>query len=157
MLVVMRFVAYFVLFMVAILLANAEGAWRAVQLATAALSTTIASGLGVAAMRSGTLIELSNRTLSVDLACTAVIIVALYSSLVLAYPVSSRQRLIGLGAGIPLILFANIGRIVAAIGVAARAPSAFQFFHDYLFQVGMVFVTVAIWTVWLSFARRDAR
>lgn len=155
--VVMRFALYFAALVVAIFLANAVGVWRNMQLATASLSTAIAGTLGLATTRSGILIGLTGRTLSIDLACTALFIVALYSALVLAYPVSPKMRLFGMAAGTPIILLANIGRIVAAIAVSAALPSEFQFFHDYLFEAGMVLVTVAIWAVWLSSARRDAR
>jgi exosortase/archaeosortase family protein len=155
--VVGRFAAYFAAFDLAILIAYATGVLNAMLLTTASISTRFVTLIGITATRSGTRILLPSRVLSVDLACTAVFIVALYAALVLAYPVSARNRLLGIAVGVPIILFTNIVRIVAAAEVSETAPSAFQFFHDYMFQVGMVLVTVAIWVAWLSFTRRDAR
>lgn len=155
--VVGRFAAYFAVFDVAIMFAYFAGALNAMLVGTATVSAQLAKWLGIAATRSGTLIYLSSRTLSVDLACTAVFIVALYAALVLAYPVSPQQRMLGIAFGVPIILVANVLRIVAAAQVAEIAPSAFQFVHDYMFQVGMVLVTAAVWAAWLSFARRHAR
>lgn len=155
--VVARFVAYFAAFVLAILIAFVTGRLDALLAGTASVSTRLISWVGIAATQSGTHVELSSRTLSIDLACTAVFIVALYVALVLAYPVSVKQRLLGIAAGVPVILVFNLVRIVAAAEVSQTAPSAFQFFHDYLFEVGMVLVTVAAWAAWLSFARRNAR
>jgi exosortase/archaeosortase family protein len=155
--VVGRFVAYFALMVVVIIAVDLLHGWGSVQLATTRVSAGVASGLGIALSQVGTRIDVGNRILAVDLPCTAVFIIALFSALVLAYPVSWRMRLLGLAAGIPVIVVSNIVRIVAAAGVSVGSPGAFDFFHDYLFQVGMVMVTVVVWAAWLSVARRNAR
>jgi len=155
--VVGRFAAYFGVFVLAILLGFASGKLQMLLVGTAAVSAKIAAWIGIAATTSGTHILLPSRTLSVDLPCTALFIVALFSALVLSYPVSWQQRLLGLAVGIPIILATNIVRIVAAAEVSESIPSAFTFFHDYLFQMGMVLVTVAIWAAWLTRAQRHAR
>lgn len=154
--IVGRFAAYFVVLDVAIMLGYATGWLGAVLEGTAAVATRIVTSIGIAAVRSGTLIRLPSRTLSVDLACTAVFVVALYVALILAYPVSAKNRLLGIALGVPAILAVNVMRIVATAQVSESAPSAFQFVHDYMFQVGMVLVTVAVWAAWLSYTRRHA-
>jgi exosortase/archaeosortase family protein len=154
---VVRFGMYFAVFSAAILFADKRGLFGPLQIATTAVSQTVVTWLGIAATRSGTLIYLPSRTLAIDLACTAIFIVALYAAIVLAYPVSVPQRLMGIAVGVPIILVGNILRIVAAAEVAQVAPRSFTFFHDYLFQVGMVLITVAAWAAWLSMVRRDAR
>ena len=112
---------------------------------------------GVWAVAIGPMIFLSSRTLSIDLACTAIHIAALYSALVLAYPVSVRTRLLGVAVGVPIILAANVARLVAGAHLAHAMPGAFDFVHDYLFQVGMILLTVGLWLGWLAYARHHAR
>jgi exosortase/archaeosortase family protein len=154
---VMRFAMYFVVFSAAILFAEKRGLFDSLRIGTTAVATTVVRWVGIPATRSGTLILLPGKTLAIDLACTAIFIVALYTAIVLAYPVSIPQRLLGMAIGVPIILLGNILRLVAAAEVARIAPSSFAFFHDYLFQVGMVLITVAAWAAWLSLVRRDAR
>ena len=152
-----RFLAYFVAFAGVISVIAAKGGFDWLTLGLAKTSISLIAFTGVNAVRSGNLIELPNRILSIDLACTAIFIVALFGALVLAYPVNPRMRLMGLAAGIPLILFANVARIVAVAHVAVISPQAFDFVHDYLFQVGMLLVSAALWAAWLAMARRHAR
>jgi archaeosortase B (VPXXXP-CTERM-specific) len=152
-----RFVAYFVLSVIAVTLVAAKGGWEWSRLATARVSATLMSATGVHAVLSGTLIRIPNRILAIDLACTGITIVALYCALILAYPVRWSYRLLGIAIGVPAILLANLVRIVAAAHVSATAPSAFTFVHVYLFQVGMVLVVAFIWAGWLSLGRRYAR
>jgi exosortase/archaeosortase family protein len=155
--VVGRFAVYFGGLVAAIMLSSVAGWLNSTLVGTAIVSTKLVTWAGIAAERSGALIHLHSRTLSIDLPCTAVFIVALYVALVVAYPVSVRDRLLGIALGVPIILVFNFGRIVAAAAVSESNPAAFTFFHDYLFQVGMVLVTVAAWAAWLSIVRRDAR
>jgi len=176
--VVGRLAIYFGGLVSAIMLANLAGMLNWMMMGTAIVSTRLYTWLGIAAMRSGTQIYLHSRTLSIDLACTAIFIMALYVALVLAYPVSARHRFLGLAIGIPSIVFANFVRLVAVAEVSESiqpafaflhdrwfhtlplsAPaysSTFTFFHDYLFQVGMVLVTVVALAAWLSYVRKDA-
>jgi exosortase/archaeosortase family protein len=153
---VVRFAAYFAVFSALILFLDSRGLLRWLQDVTAIASDAGVRMLGIGTVRNGTLIHLSQRVLAIDLACTAVFIMALYAALVLAYPVSARDRLVGIVVGIAIISVGNVLRIVAAAVVAQTAPPLFTFFHDYLFQVGMVLLTVAAWAAWLLYLKRHA-
>ena len=155
--VIGRFAVYFSVFAAIILGLDRVGGWRWMLLGLTWLSTTAAHVTGAAAAQSGTQILLANRTLSIDLPCSAIFIVAVFSALVLSYPVSNADRIRGLAIGIPVILVFNVVRIVAATQVSLSMPNAFDFFHDYLFQSGMVLVTAVVWASWLSLARHHAR
>jgi exosortase/archaeosortase family protein len=157
--VVARFAVYFGGMVSAVMLANrfAKGTVDTVLVGTTIVAAKLIGLIGIAARRSGTEIYLHGRILSIDLACTAIFIIALYLALLLAYPASVQHRLLGVAVGVPIIVVFNFARIVAAAAVSETIPSAFSFFHDYLFQVGMVLVTVLAWAIWLSLARRDAR
>lgn len=151
-----RFAAYFAVLTALVLFLDSRGMLRWLQDVTTVVSEAAVSVLGIGASRTGTLIHLPQRTLAIDLACTAIFIVALYVALVMSYPVPWRVRLVGIAAGVVLIAVANVLRIVAAAVVSQIAPSAFMFVHDYLFQVGMILITVAAWAAWLLYLRRYA-
>lgn len=151
-----RFILYFLIFDVLVMLATIRGLTKSLQLATTSVSTSLINATGQQATVSGTLIALPNRMLAVDLACTAIFIVGMYGALVLAYPVKWRLRLLGLAIGIPVIVVVNVLRIVVAGHISVAAPDAFSFVHDYLFQVGMVLLVAAMWAAWLAYGRRHA-
>ena len=155
--VVARFAAAFLVLAGAIIAIDSVGGWRSSRLALATTVTRLSGATGVAAVQAGTLIRVPGRTLSIDLACTAIFIVALYVALIAAYPVSKRARLVGIAIGVPVIIAFNVARVVGAAEVAQFAPSAFGFVHDYVFEVAMMLLTVGLWAGWLSYARADAR
>jgi exosortase/archaeosortase family protein len=114
--------------------------------------------VGIPATVSVNQIFIASRTLEIDLDCTAISIVALYSALVIAYPLPIRSRLLALAVGIPVILVANLLRLVAvAVASEHLSQSAFYFAHDYLFKVAMVLVVVALWASWLQLGRDNAK
>ncbi len=152
----LRFVAYLLVFTAVLTPIDTSGGLDGVMRATASVSTWLITLTGIQATQSGTLIYLSNRILAIDTACTAVYLVAMFSALILAYPVKWSSRLLGVLAGIVVILGINLIRIVAVAHVSIRASGSFSFIHDYLFQVGMMLVVVMLWAIWLKLARRYA-
>lgn len=149
-----RFVIYALAIAAAILLAAPRTDWF--QLATARMAAVLIAAAGIPVRLEGTLLYLRNRTLAVDLACTGALMIALFAALVLAYPLPRKTRLAGLVGGVAALLAVNQARILGAAYVAAAYPRGFGFFHDYLFNVGMVVATVALWIGWLEWARRHA-
>jgi exosortase/archaeosortase family protein len=116
------------------------GGWHWLLFALTWLSATIARAVGVSAVQSGTLIVLENRTLSIDLPCSALFIMALFAALVLAYPVSPAQRLRGLALGLPVIAVFNVIVAAARVSVPCRRRST----SSTMFQSGMVLVTAIV-------------
>ena len=114
--------------------------------------------VGIPATVSVNQIMIPSRVLEIDLDCTAISVVALYSALVIAYPRPIRSRLLALAVGIPVILAANLVRLVAvAVASEHLSQQMFYFAHDYLFKVAMVLVVVALWAWWLQMGRGDAK
>src|SRR5262249_48097856 len=72
----------------------------------------------------------------------------IFAGVVLAFPATWRQRLMGLGLGAVVIHAFNTIRILALIGILTWQRSWFEFAHVYLWQTGtivVVFVTFALW------------
>ena len=73
----------------------------------------------------------------------------IYAAVVLAFPASWRQRLIGLLGGAVVIHAFNTARILALIGILATKREWFEFAHVYLWQTGTVFAVFATFALWL--------
>jgi len=154
--VVVRFLGLFALFVALIAVVGTFASWSSLTGLTTSVATTLIRATGVEARSQGSLIVMASHSLLVDLPCTAIYMVALYSSLVLAYPVSVRARVLGLVFGIPILAVANMARIVTAAQLSTYAPEAFQFFHDYLYQVALALVCALTWAMWLAYARHSS-
>jgi exosortase/archaeosortase family protein len=142
----------------AIWVVTATGGLDSLMKLTARVAGQLTVFIGIPATVVGKDILLSRHTLRIDPDCTAIAIVALYSALVIAYPLSARTRALALLVGIPVILVANILRLIAvAVASEYLGQAAFAFAHDYLFKVVMILVVVALWATWLQIARGNAK
>ena len=73
----------------------------------------------------------------------------IYAAVVLAFPATWRQRLLGLLGGAAVIHVFNTLRILALIAILARKRDWFEFAHVYLWQTGTVFAVFATFALWL--------
>ena len=90
--------------------------------------------------------------------CNGVYISAILVSAVLAFPATWRQRLAGLAVGIAGIQVVNLVRIVSLYLIGMKRPDLFNSFHLYVWQTGVIVVSMAIWIGWAEVvARRPAR
>ncbi len=114
--------------------------------------------LGIETIVEGKRFSVGEVVLSMDGACLALNLKAMYVALVVAYPVEVRKKLVGVAFGLPVIFVANYIRLILT-GVAADSlsRSAFTFAHDYMFMIFMVFVVLLVWVAWLEWVRRHAR
>jgi exosortase/archaeosortase family protein len=83
----------------------------------------------------------------------------IFAGVVLAFPSTWRQRLVGLLFGALVIHAFNTLRIITLIWVLAWKSSWFQFAHVYLWQTGtilIVFLTFALWIRTVSPRARPA-
>lgn len=129
--------------------------WIWITSTTARIAGAGARAVGVGATVEGNLILLPSRTLVVDPQCTAFALMAVYTALVLAYPVSRGKRFLALAIGLPLLQIVNMIRIVgAAYASEVLADKSFCIVHDYVFEFGMSFLVFVMWAVWLSSVRR---
>jgi exosortase/archaeosortase family protein len=151
------FVAVFGVLQGFIRIAEAAGFLDPLMPATAAAAAALVRLAGIPVSLVGRELFLSTRTLLIDLDCTALTIAALYTALVVAYPLSVRTRLLALAIGLPTILLANLIRLLGvAVASEHLSPWMFAFAHDYLFKVAMMLVVVGLWATWLQIARGHA-
>lgn len=152
------FMLVFLVFEAAIWAAAVTGRLDWLMYSTTQVASLLIGWVGIPAPLLGNQIFLASRTLRIDLDCTALPIAALYSALVIAYPLSIRSRLLALAVGLPVIAVANLLRLLGvAVASEYMTPDVFIFAHEYLFKIVMVLVVVALWAVWLQMARGNAK
>ena len=86
--------------------------------------------------------------------CLGLYEIFIFTACVLAYPASWKERGQGLVLGTGLILAFNLVRIVALLFVGRHAPSLFEFFHLYFWQVTLVLLVGSAWLAWLHWIVR---
>ena len=149
-----RFVLCYAVLLGVMLWVTASTHWITnTEVATATAASALMNATGVVATRAGTLITVPGRQLSIGPDCTGISIAVLFVSLILAYPAKLSSKLVGALLGIAAILVANLTRLVAVAQISRAPDAVFATAHDFLFQVGMVVVAVAVWAYWLSFVR----
>ena len=124
---------------------------------TADITGACSNATGLTATVQGNDVVLASRILRIDPDCTGITLMIMYSALVLAYPLSTKRKLLGLVIGIPVIAAANLARLFAVAQLSGvLSDNVFFFVHDYLFKVLMVAVVIVLWALYLASARRRA-
>lgn len=126
-----------------------DSAWYLV-VATTKVSVWIIGLVGIKTHVVRNTIGLSNRTLLINLECTAIYLMILFASFVIVYPASWPRKMLGLALGIPSIFVANIIRLLLTSCVAEYKPQFFTYFHDYMWQVGFILLVVVLWVLWIE-------
>ena len=154
----LRFGAYFIVMSALVLAVLPYSFIEWLQLITTDGAAALMALAGLPIAREGILIHLPQATLQIDLGCTAIVIVGVYASLVLAYQATAVERLVGIVTGTAFILLINQVRLLATGLALVYTPNAFALLHDYLYQVAMVAVVLVAWAVWLRWlpSRRDS-
>jgi archaeosortase B (VPXXXP-CTERM-specific) len=106
--------------------------------------------LGVESSATGTLCTFGPRSVTIVMECTALQVAMIYTALILAYPSSVKAKLIGIGAGLPLIMIINIIRLVVICFVLWWKPEYFEMMHIYVWQVVFIVVVVAMAALWIE-------
>lgn len=117
---------------------------------TAHIVSSILNATGIQNTVDYNIIHLRNDTWNVTSECTAVNAVFLFISFIFAYSSRFRSKMLGLIAGIPLILATNILRLVVLGWVTEYWPSQAHLFHDYVWETIFIFFIVALWFTWIN-------
>ena len=98
--------------------------------------------------------SVTGRRYSLEVAhgCDAVQPTALFLSAVLATPVVVRRKLIGVAAGIAILLTINLVRIVSLYYVGVFIPRFFHVVHVEIWGAVFIFLSIALWLVWALWA-----
>lgn len=82
--------------------------------------------------------------------CDGVVLFALFSVFVVAFPGALRHKGWFVPAGVALLYGVNLARVVALTFLQAHAPHLLRFNHDYTFTVAVYGVVLALWYVYVT-------
>lgn len=106
--------------------------------------------LGAKAESHGTAVTSPLFSYDIVTECTAVFPVIIFLSAVLAYPCPWRRKIVGIAAGIPVLLLVNLARLVSLFYIGYLFPGTFQTAHLLVWQSLMIFFTLLIWLFWAA-------
>jgi exosortase H (IPTLxxWG-CTERM-specific) len=106
--------------------------------------------LGVDAGSSGTLLISPEFSVNILNVCNGVEVTAILFAVILSFPASWKQKLIGLAIGYPVIYCVNLARIVVLFFLGFKHPEIFETVHYYYAQGFVILATLAIWLLWVS-------
>jgi exosortase H (IPTLxxWG-CTERM-specific) len=112
-----------------------------------------ASGLAITLTGIDTRVQgttISSDTFSVDIVreCSGAYVMAVFVAAVLAFPSSRKEKLAGIAIGLPGVQAVNLIRVVTLFHVGVWKPDLFEQFHIYVWQTGVIILSMAIWIFW---------
>ncbi|MFQ6072712.1 MAG: archaeosortase/exosortase family protein, partial [Methanosarcinales archaeon] len=117
---------------------------------TADLLGTSLNLLGLENKVQGNNVHLNGFTMEIVDECTAIFVIILYSSFVLAYPTSLKNKAIGLIFGIPSLYGINLVRLIVISFFGVSNPDLFEYIHIYLWHTIILFVVVIGCLLWMK-------
>jgi archaeosortase B (VPXXXP-CTERM-specific) len=88
--------------------------------------------------------------------CTAYYPISIYIAAVLAFPSPWIRRIVGVLAGVPILLVVNQARLVSLCFLWRVFPNEFEMIHLVVWQSLIIFFTVLTWILWVTlYARRS--
>lgn len=120
------------------------------QKGTADVVTLLLNLLGIKAVCSGVTVTLPHGQWEVALECTSLSALIVFLSFIIAYPSSVRSKIVGNLVGLPLLMAANILRLVLLGWATAHLPRIAHYLHDYVWQIGFLILVAFLWIVWID-------
>jgi len=80
--------------------------------------------------------------------CSGLFLMIIYSSAVIAYPATIKEKTLGLVLGNPVLFFTNVLRLVMLGIVGYKWPAYFDASHEYLWQGIFIVFVIFLWMVW---------
>lgn len=105
---------------------------------------------GLQALVNDNVIHLAHADWIVDTECTAINLIIIFISFIIAYPTKLKEKTLGILIGIPCIFVANFTRLLAMAWVDKLAPEYFPYFHNYFWQVIFLILIAFLWLLWLE-------
>ncbi len=100
--------------------------------------------------REGNVLVAGGYGIEINHECTAIFVLMIYAAFVWAYPARPWERVRGLLLGAAVLTAVNIARLIALVVIIERWPPAFDYLHEYFFQVLFLGLVTALANRWLG-------
>jgi archaeosortase B (VPXXXP-CTERM-specific) len=114
---------------------------------TASIVALCLNCLGLNAGATGTFVLVNGTSFDIIGECTGIFTIIVYTSIILSYPTSLRNKMVGL-IGIPILYAFNVIRLISTVLVGVLIPSMLDFVHTYLWQVFLIIFVVLLFLIW---------
>jgi exosortase/archaeosortase family protein len=122
-----------------------------------AITALLARATGALARLAGTPVEVTGSLLYADgygleviWQCSGATPMAVFVAAVAAFPSSWRAKLVGWAIGLPLLVVANLARLLTLLWVGMHHPHAFDTMHLRVWQPLLILMTVVLWLAWVT-------
>ncbi|MBB4091138.1 exosortase X [Salinibacter ruber] len=112
----------------------------------------VLSGVGIEAVANGRSIELAHASgIRIVDGCNGLATIGLFAGFVLAFPGSTRRRLLFIPFGIGVIYLANVARVSLLAGLQVHWPPAFEFVHSLGAPAFFHLIVFGLWVLWANY------
>ncbi|MEA1922383.1 MAG: archaeosortase/exosortase family protein [Pseudomonadota bacterium] len=115
---------------------------------SASVTAHLLTLLGVGFQIQGTSLTVSGKVFVVADSCTGSFVFLLLAAVIIAFPASWKEKLIGLAAGLFTVVFLNLFRTLMIVLVAARFSGSFWGLHIIVGQALIIAGTLAVFVWW---------
>ena len=108
--------------------------------------------LGMQPIVQGVFVSVDSFGIKIITECSAIFVLILFCSFVLAYPTSWKKKTIGLLFGIPILFAVNTVRLAVVFIAGMWYPDLFEYIHVYFWQtiiIILVFIACFAWLRWV--------
>lgn len=116
----------------------------------ARVSGATLAAIGQGTEMDGTIIRNSRFAVNIRNGCNGVEAMIIYFAAVIAFPSSTRSRLLGLAFGLVAIQIVNLIRVVALFLTGVYFPKLFDSSHTVIWQTIVILSAVVLWIVWAN-------
>jgi exosortase/archaeosortase family protein len=120
----------------------------------ARLSSFLLNILGQGTVADGSEIKSKAFSISIAKGCDAIEAMALFAVALLVFPAQWKHKLAGLFAGLTVLFFLNLVRIISLYLVGIYYPKAFEIMHVEVWQVLFIIFAIGLWIFWIKWTRK---
>lgn len=110
--------------------------------------------LGNNAASFGTIIFTPKYSLSLAFGCEGSEPMVIFLAALIAFPMKIKYKLPGFVAGMLILFFMNLIRIIALYYIGLKTPENFELFHIQIFPIIFIFFAILVWIFWIKWATK---
>ncbi len=117
---------------------------------TASVTAFLLSLFGYPASASGQMCSVGSLVIQIIPECTGVFEIIVFSAVLLAYPAPWRKKLLGIVAGLVILTFLNLLRLLILGMIGFSNQELMEWIHLYLWQLTLIAFVVGLFFAWLA-------